>query len=229
MTTTSYPGGKGGDGVYQTIINQIPPHDIYIEPFLGGGAIMRHKARAPKLNIGVDADEHALEMFQGAVPAVFLTHGDGIRYLANCEYCQWPTTFVYCDPPYLMQTRSSHRSIYSVEMGGVDDHIRLLEVLKSLPCMVALSGYPNDLYDQHLSGWRTIFFPAMTRGGKQHLEQLWMNYPEPVELHDYRYLGDDYRERERIKRKKLRWKNRLEKMPAQERYALLATIKEIRK
>jgi hypothetical protein len=30
----SYPGGKGGSGVYQTIINQQPPHEVYIEPFL---------------------------------------------------------------------------------------------------------------------------------------------------------------------------------------------------
>jgi hypothetical protein len=33
----TYPGGKGGAGVYQMIINQIPPHRVYIEPFLGGG------------------------------------------------------------------------------------------------------------------------------------------------------------------------------------------------
>ena len=27
-----------------------------------------------------------------------------------------------------------------------------------------------------------------------------MNYPAPVELHDYRYLGDTFRERERLKK-----------------------------
>jgi hypothetical protein len=31
------------------------------------------------------------------------------------------------------------------------------------------------------------------------------NFPEPVALHDYRYLGEDFRQRERIKRKKQRW------------------------
>jgi len=31
-----YAGGKGRDGVYQAIINQMPPHGVYIEPFLGG-------------------------------------------------------------------------------------------------------------------------------------------------------------------------------------------------
>ncbi|MCZ4283118.1 hypothetical protein O4H49_20200 [Kiloniella laminariae] len=30
----SYPGGKGGAGVYQKIINIMPPHKTYIEGFL---------------------------------------------------------------------------------------------------------------------------------------------------------------------------------------------------
>jgi len=32
-----------------------PPHEVYIEPFLGGGAIMRQK-RPALLNIGLDLD-----------------------------------------------------------------------------------------------------------------------------------------------------------------------------
>jgi len=32
----SYPGGKNGQGVYQRIISLIPPHDVYVEPFVGG-------------------------------------------------------------------------------------------------------------------------------------------------------------------------------------------------
>ncbi len=52
------------------------------------------------------------------------------------------------------------------------------------------------------------------------------NFPEPIALHDYRYLGEDFRERERIKRKKQRWVNRLHVMPALERRALLNAITE---
>lgn len=55
-------------------------------------------------------------------------------------------------------------------------------------------------------------------------EWLWYNFATPVELHDYRYLGDNFRERERIKRKKTRWTARLARMPALERQALLAAI-----
>ncbi len=54
-TCRSYPGGKGGAGVYQTLINLIPPHETYIETHLGGGAIMRFK-RSAKINIGIDLD-----------------------------------------------------------------------------------------------------------------------------------------------------------------------------
>lgn len=31
----TYFGGKGGSGVYQAIINQIPPHNSFVSGFLG--------------------------------------------------------------------------------------------------------------------------------------------------------------------------------------------------
>ena len=50
-----YPGGKSGPGVYHRLINLMPPHAVYCEPFLGGGAVMRLK-RPAAYNIGVDLD-----------------------------------------------------------------------------------------------------------------------------------------------------------------------------
>lgn len=38
----NYLGGKNGSGVYQAIINLLPPHDTYIEGFLGTGAEWPH-------------------------------------------------------------------------------------------------------------------------------------------------------------------------------------------
>jgi len=43
MIRASYFGGKGGAGVAQQIINRMPPHTVYIEPFAGSGAVMRVK------------------------------------------------------------------------------------------------------------------------------------------------------------------------------------------
>ena len=66
----------------------------------------------------------------------------------------------------------------------------------------------------------------MTRGGTLATEWVWFNYPEPDELHDYRFLGRDFRERERINRKKRRWVARLKGMRRLERQALLSAIEE---
>ena len=66
----------------------------------------------------------------------------------------------------------------------------------------------------------------MTGGGRPATEWLWCNFPPPVTLHDYRYLGAGFRERERIKRKKQRWTDRLHRLPMLERRALLAAIEE---
>ena len=44
----TYLRGKEGEGTAQTIINQQPPHDSYIEPFAGHAAIAMWKR--PALN-----------------------------------------------------------------------------------------------------------------------------------------------------------------------------------
>ena len=46
-----YQGGKGG--VFQKLINRMPPHEVYIETHLGGGAVMRNKRPAGS-NIGIE-------------------------------------------------------------------------------------------------------------------------------------------------------------------------------
>nr|AFR43996.1 Upf31.0 major outer membrane lipoprotein [uncultured bacterium] len=58
-----YPGGKGGAGVYQTIINNIPPHDTYIETHLGGGNILERKRPAAR-SIGIDIDREVIQAWQ---------------------------------------------------------------------------------------------------------------------------------------------------------------------
>jgi hypothetical protein len=228
----SYPGGKNGSGVYQTIINLMPPHEVYIEPFLGAGAIMRLKRPAAR-NIGIDLDPEALDHFNdknaadpiaknGDAGSVTVAEGDAFDFLTG--YTFTGRELVYCDPPYLHTTRS-RPDLYRHELSE-DDHARLLAILKSLPCMVMISGYWSDLYADALRDWNSTSFQAMTRAGKLATEWLWYNYPEPVVLHDYGFLGENFRERERIKRKKQRWVNRLRTMDVLERRALLAAIGE---
>jgi hypothetical protein len=232
----TYPGGKNGDGVYQRLINLMPPHEVYIEPFLGGGAILRRKKPAA-LTIGIDRDPQVIQHWQaslagtgdtadhitGTTPGSYrFAVGDGIAFLKSYPFTG--QELVYCDPPYLHATRR-RSNLYRYEMTDTE-HQALLNTIKHLPCMVMISGYASALYQTALSTWNSTHFQAMTRGGRVATEWLWYNYPAPLALHDYSYLGDTFRERERIKRKKQRWVNRLRTMPILERQALLAAIGE---
>lgn len=219
-----YPGAKGGEGVYHTIISEMPPHETYIEPFVGSGAILRFK-RPAACSIAIDADPMVIGYWNRAGgPGCRFICGDGIRMLE--EFPWRGGELVYADPPYLMSARSCQRDYYRKEFSDAD-HVRLLAVLKRLPCPVLLSGYWSELYDEALQGWRLKTFLVMTHAGPA-TECLWMNFAAPLALHDYQYLGDGFRERERIKRKKLRWQARLAKMSPLERAAVIAAVDECR-
>jgi hypothetical protein len=215
----TFTGGKNGSGVFQRIINMIPPHEVYIEPFLGSGAIMRHKQPAP-VSYGVEIDPDTLSRF----PArdVWNLHlGCGITFLQEFPFLA--ETFVYCDPPYLLSTRKGRR-YYRYELSH-GQHVELLRTVTAIPAKVLISGYDSELYNDMLTGWRKETFIARTRGGNAE-ECLWFNYERPEIPADLTHYGDDYRERERIKRKRSRWVKRLRRMPAAEREILLSAIAE---
>lgn len=226
MLNINYTGGKGN--CYQQIINLIPPHKVYIEPFLGGGAIMRHK-KAADLNIGIDMDDELINDWIDSVAnraddSYVFWCSDARDFLRTYQFTG--DEFVYIDPPYLYDVRSSKRSIYKHEMGEVYEHIEILDLIKQLGCMVMISGYWSDLYADHLRGWYTHSFTAVKRSGEVAQEFVWFNYPRPSRLHDYRHLGENYRERERIKKKKKRWLKNLQGMGILERQAILSAFDE---
>jgi DNA adenine methylase len=134
-------------------------------------------------------------------------------------------TLIYCDPPYLetaVLSRLRYRHVLSVE-----DHRRLLKILKRQQCLIMISGYWSRLYQEKLSaaaGWRAVQFASMTRGGYKCQEWLWMNYPAPSRLHDYRYVGANYREREKFRRQQRRWSTRLGRMDPLQRLALMSVL-----
>lgn len=223
---SSYDGGKGGAGVCQWIINQIPPHEVFIEAFLGAGAVLRAKRPAAR-SIGIEINPAVIQTYWGAgIPDLTIICGDALELLPKQPLDR--DTFIYLDPPYLLETRSQQRPLYAHEFATPDQHRALLSLLRKLPCMIAISGYWSALYELELAGWRSSTFNTIDRGGNKKEEWLWMNYPPPLELHDYRYLGNGFRERERIKRKKQRWTNRLRTMPELERLCLMEAIGELR-
>lgn len=225
----TYPGGKGN--CYHQIINLIPPHDYYIETHLGGGTIMEMKKPAPGGSFGIEIDSNCFKEYDFNISNLELANLDIFEFIKNWQFKLWTQSFpgnigfVYCDPPYLRSTRKSQKGMYRYEMTE-EQHIKLLEVLIKLSCMVMISGYESLLYKEMLQNWNMVQFQNTTRQGPV-TECLWMNYDKPTELHDYRYLGKDFRERERIQKKTKRWVNNLKQMPELERNAIVSAIDKI--
>ncbi|EDW2637161.1 DNA adenine methylase [Salmonella enterica subsp. salamae] len=222
----SYLGSKAASGVYQKIIAEMPPHDTYIETHLGGGAVMLRKPPA-MCNIGIDVDELTLVDFAHEHNRLYidLVRADAVDYLNHYDFYRAGRVLIYADPPYLPETRTGNAR-YRYEY-SVADHERLLSCLVSLPknVSVILSGYPSQLYDERLTGWRSKEFQAMTRGGVR-TEKIWMNYPEG-RAYTHAFAGKDYNDRHRIKRKVERWRAKYAALPPAERLAIMVALNEV--
>jgi len=212
----SYFGSKATTGLCQPLIALMPPHETYIETHLGGGAIMKRKPPALR-NIGIDLNPRALAQFTCDYP-VELVHGCAHQFLA--QYAYQGRELVYCDPPYLLQTRSSGRK-YRFDYRE-QDHIELLELLKGLPCNVMLSGYPSRLYEDGLGGWNRVELQVMNQAGVR-TEKLWFNFT-PDRVHWARFAGKNFTDRQRIKRKAHNWGKHYQALPRAERVAVLAAM-----
>ena len=190
----------------------MPPHHTYIESHLGAGAVMRHKKAAAR-NIGVDLDPAVHDAWiDHRVEALELVVGDALGYLSSFSYDGGE--LIYADPPYVTETRRRPK-IYRFEYDQVQ-HEQLLRTLRNVPCKVMVSGYDSVLYNDMLRGWRKVTFMAKTHKEVRE-ECVWMNYDTPEELHDSRYRGDTFRDRQTIARRQARLRDRISAMDPIER------------
>jgi len=221
----SYFGGKSSSGTFQKIINQIRPHDTLIVPFLGNCGVTRNIKHCSN-TIGIDINSSIIKKWRAMkFNWIHLSDCDSLIFLSGTIYGkQELSTVIYADPPYPLNSRKSQKKVYENELSN-EDHERLLEILKKKECDVLISTYPNELYKSELKDWRYIDYNTTTRSGSV-IERLYMNYDEPKELHDYRYLGDNYRQRERIKKKVKRYVENFSSLPTLEARAILKSIME---
>lgn len=215
-------GSKGGAGVAERIVSLMPRHSVYIEGFAGLGAVCLRKARA-ECELLVERQRDRASLLRARAPAsVAVVCGDVMRVVAPERVP--PDAVVYLDPPYLRSVcRAVGRRYYQHDLVGEAEHRDLLLWVLRFRCRVLISGYWSSLYASLLQGWRLVQFAAGTRGGRA-VECVWANFPETADLHDTRFVGEGFRERERVKRKVGRWVRRLGALPLAERAAVLAAF-----
>jgi hypothetical protein len=215
-----FPGGKFR--CYQKLINLIPPHRVYIETHLGGGAVLRNKAPA-EMTIGIDRDPAVIRTFSDfSGPNFRFVTGPAESFLPSYPFRG--DEFIYADPPYWPAARRSPRRHYRFDYTEAD-HLRLLDLLRSIPCPVMISGYRNAAYDAALPGWAKFVFTGTSHTGRRE-EIVWINY-KPALLHDSRFLGSTFRQRQAIKRKRARWLAKFVAEPSSVQQAVLADLTRI--
>lgn len=221
----TYFGGKSASGVPHTLINQIPHHETFVSGFLGHCAVTRHKLPAGR-TIGYDTDPLVVRRWRSLRAKGFPIEVRMANFLEQIIYVPTgnPKTFLFLDPPYPHETRRSHHR-YSHELTTFD-HVLLLDEIKRLNCMVMICTYDNNIYQHELANWRKLQYQSQTRGGTPATETIYMNYPEPApaELHDPRFLGDDFRAREKSKRRIQTILRKLDRMEPEEKALLAFTM-----
>lgn len=223
-----YKGGKNGSGTYQTIINQIPVHTIYCELFAGSAGIYLKKIPAD-ISILCEKSLKQCELLSNIVlPNTTVLNCDTVLNVDifitffNLLHSLQHRVFLYLDPPYPISSRSCQRNIYEHEMSD-GDHIALLSAIRKAKFPIAISTYPNKIYFKSLFDWRLLKFQSVTRTGTA-TEFLYMNYPEPSHLHDYRYFGTSFRQREKYNRIKQNFLKKLDSFPVQFQNSIINDI-----
>lgn len=94
------------------------------------------------------------------------------------KYMNRPATLVYLDPPYLGDRTNG----YSNDANDENFHRELLELSNKAKCMIFISGYENELYDNMLTkkrGWSKKSIETITKDsrGQSHkrTEVVWRN------------------------------------------------------
>ena len=151
----SYPGGKPDAGVSQWVTNLRPPHAVYIKPFLGHGAVFRHKRPAQCNTVSTvtlapytmcGPGSTSTQGMPTALPAV----PDALAFLR--AYPLRGDELVYGDPPDVRRTRRTRTRLSPHAMDDAQ-HAALLTILRRLPCAVLVSGSRSALYDELLRDW----------------------------------------------------------------------------
>lgn len=221
--TMRYPAGKGAPGAWQHIINHIPPCKLFVEVMVGGGAVFKHLSGC---SIAInDIDRSVIDQYDYAscYPEMRIFNEDYQACMERFRFVKDRAVFLF-DPPYLLPTRKNQALLYNYEWQQAD-HVRFLNAIQDVPFKVMLTHPYHAMYASALHHFYRVPFTYKVRHGMMN-DLLWMNFPPPTELQDYRYIGKDFTDRQRIQRKIARELAKLKELPPIERNAIIAAIND---
>ena len=98
------------------------------------------------------------------------------------------SVLIYCDPPYMLQTR--HGKQYRHELED-KEHEELLATLLQHKGYTLISGYDTELYQDRLQGWHREETESFTQTRVKKKEVLWMNYEPAGQRTIFDFIGGE--------------------------------------
>lgn len=206
------------------LVNLIPAHLRYIEPFAGNAACARALRRAPEAVL-IERDRRQARRLAVELPAHRVLCTDAIAWLEKHAPTFGPETVIYADPPYPIEDRRAGRRLYLHELTAAD-HDRLCRALMATKARVLVSGLPWGRYPHLYGRWHRHEFNVGLRSGRPGVECVWANFADPFPLHDYRYFGADKRRRQDLRRQVTRNLAVFRRMDRHRRAAVLGALVE---
>lgn len=174
-----YHGGKFRLAPW--IIEQMPDHVCYVEPFGGAAGVLLQKPRS-YAEVYNDLDSEVVNLFRvlrdpelnQRLQGVIIENRDALAVMRSHDA---ETTLHYIDPPYMPETRSKGHRYYRHEM-TVEGHEQLLAVAGTLTGMVMISGYDCEVYNDMLTDWKKTEKASRISSGRGtgiKTECLWIN------------------------------------------------------
>ncbi len=142
-----------------------------------------------KQNIAATTDDKLglFHDFSDRMRRVEINNTDAVELI---QYYAKPNVFIFCDPPYYPETRSTNND-YAHEMSP-EQHLRLSETLHAASdsgALVAISGYDCEFYSTQYGNWRRVEYEHTVSSTnfvdaeqRARTEVMWMNYPASLEI-----------------------------------------------
>ena len=218
-----YTGQKKINGVYQAIINEIPICSDFYEVFCGSAQLSKILLSiCPAVNFHVnDIDPAVIDKlnFTSAV----CTNQHFLDFISSIDHNAYDRSVLFLDPPYQHCSRVGNEKLYKFEMSD-QDHMILFDYVASSRLKIILIHPKDCIYDKLLSlGWRYKEIKIRYHR-KTSIERIYCNYEVPTRLLTYRFLGENFTQRQRILRKCNRFAQKLLLLPELERNAIISHI-----
>ncbi len=198
--------------LFPMLMNLFPPHKNFYELMCGSAYVSLNKKLCkdstfindidPKVMIKHRENNYAPDSFNREE----ISFDDENIYWLNVPAGQLIASMMhskknllFLDPPYPMDSRRAKAKLYKFEMSD-KDHLNLLSLIRDISSYCVVCTYPNTLYGLILEDWNYRDYQVNTHGGMT-TERIYFNFKPNIALFDYDRFGENFTDRQRIKRK----------------------------